>query len=176
MRIVSGSHRGKIIRAPKNLPVRPTTDMAKEGLFNILTNRFFFEDIRALDLFCGIGSISLELASRGTPHIQAVDNHGPTIAFLKKTVEELHFSGIEITRADVLTYLKSAYQTYDFIFADPPYEYPEYDEVIRLVLDRELLNEGGFLVVEHDRRHSYTDHPNFFEHRRYGGVEFSFFR
>jgi 16S rRNA (guanine966-N2)-methyltransferase len=176
MRIISGTHRGKIIRAPRHLPVRPTTDMAKEGLFNILANRIFFEDIRALDLFCGIGSITLELASRGTTHIQAVDNHGQTTAFLKKTVEALRYTGIEIIRADVLSYLNSSFQTCDFIFADPPYDFPEYDEVIRLVLDRGMLSEDGFLVVEHDRRHSFTGHSNFFEHRKYGGVEFSFFK
>lgn len=175
MRIISGKYRGKAVRAPKHLPVRPTTDMAKESLFNILNNRIFFEDVCLLDLFCGIGSISLEFASRGCTQITAVDNYGDTIRFLKKTVEELNIEGINIIRADALNYLRNSYGSYDLIFMDPPYEYPEYDEVIRLVFDRNLLNEEGILIVEHDRRQSFTEHPNFVEHRKYGGVEFSLF-
>ncbi|MCC5918244.1 MAG: 16S rRNA (guanine(966)-N(2))-methyltransferase RsmD [Cryomorphaceae bacterium] len=175
MRIISGKLRGKIIRAPKNLPVRPTTDMAKESLFNILNNRVYYEDMEVLDLFCGIGSISLELFSRGVASVTAVDHHGATIQFLKKTIEDLSITNITLQRADVLGFLRTAYRKYDFIFADPPYDFPEYDEVIRMVFDREMLKEAGFLVVEHDRRQNFKDHPYFFEHRKYGGVEFSFF-
>lgn len=173
MRIISGRFRGKGIRAPKNLPVRPTTDMAKESLFNILNNRLFFEDVALLDLFCGIGSISLEFASRGCSDITAVDSHGDTIRFLKKTIDELQIEGINVVRADALSYLRNSYGSYDVVFMDPPYEYPEYEEIVRLILDRGLLKEGGLLIVEHDRRQSFLDHPNFIEHRKYGGVEFS---
>ncbi len=167
--------RGKQIRAPRDLPVRPTTDMAKEGLFNILNNRFFFDDVKLLDLFSGIGSITLEMLSRGCQQITAVDNHRGCVLFLQKVLDDINADGIEVVKADALAYLRSAYATYDIVFADPPYEFPDYDEIIHLVFDRELLKTDGVLILEHDRRRDFSQHPMFNEQRNYGGVSFSFF-
>ncbi len=178
MRIVSGKFRGKKIRAPKHLPVRPTTDMAKESLFNILNNKLYFEEVSVLDLFAGIGSITLEFISRGSTSVTAVEKHPECVAFLQKTIDELALDskeGVAVVRADVLSYLTKAYGKTDVIFADPPYEYEHYDEIIRLVFDRELLAEDGCLIVEHDERRSFDQHPHFKERRKYGGVAFSFF-
>jgi 16S rRNA (guanine(966)-N(2))-methyltransferase RsmD len=175
MRIISGSMRGKHIRAPRDLPVRPTTDMAKEGLFNILNNRIFFEDVTVLDLFSGIGSITLEMLSRGCQQIKAVDSHRGCVLFLQKILEDIGAEGVEVVKADAMAFLRGAYETYDIVFADPPYEFPDYDEIIRLVFDRALLTPDGMLVVEHDRRRDFSQHPMFTEQRNYGGVSFSFF-
>lgn len=149
--------------------------MAKEGLFNILNNRVFFEDVRFLDLFAGIGSISLEMFSRGCRQIKAVDNHRGCVQFLQKTLDEIGAEGVELIKADALAFLRTAFDAFDIVFADPPYEFPDYDEIIRLVFDRELLSDEGMLILEHDRRRSFIEHPLFLEQRNYGGVSFSFF-
>lgn len=175
MRIISGSKRGKIIMAPKQLPVRPTTDMAKESLFNIAQNYLDWHDTRALDLFSGTGNISFEMASRGCQQIFAVDLHPGCTKFIKTTAENLGFDGLQILREDALKFLKSNWQSFDFIFADPPYDYSHYEDLVETVLNGSNLNENGIFILEHPREISFENHPHCFDQRKYGNVHFSIF-
>ncbi|HLS31282.1 MAG TPA: RsmD family RNA methyltransferase [Flavobacteriaceae bacterium] len=176
MRIISGKHKGRRIIAPKTLPVRPTTDQAKESLFNILRNHFNFEEISVLDLFAGIGSLSLEFASRGVKDLTAVDNFTGCIKFVKQTAEELELN-IDTIKIDVFAYLESSPRKFDVIFADPPYDYEaeDFEKIVELVFDRDLLSENGFLVLEHSKHTELPSHPNFKESRKYGAAVFSFY-
>lgn len=179
MRIISGKYKGKRLVASQNLPVRPTTDMAKESLFNILNNEFYLEDITALDLFSGTGNISYELASRGAEDITAVDLNAKCYQYIRKMVTELGFdSEIQVIKSDVFKFLSSNKKSYDFIFADPPYDFENdtFMEIPTLVFNRNLLKEEGLLVVEHSAFTDLSSHPNFAEKKRYGSVCFSLFR
>ena len=179
MRIFSGSFRGKKITAPSNLPVRPTTDFAKEGLFNILNNQFYFDEISVLDLFSGIGSISLEFLSRGSKRVVSVDAEQKCVKFLEETTNQLNVKdSISIYLNDVVKFLKRNNQgKFDVVFADPPFEFePEqYREIVQLVLENEWLEENGVLVLEHSSRLSFDDHEKLVQNRKYGNVSFSFF-
>lgn len=176
MRIISGKYKSKRLLAPKKLPVRPTTDFAKEALFNLLNNHYYFDEITAIDLFSGTGNISYELSSRGCPQITAVDSHPACVQFISKTAEELEMN-IKTIRSDVFKFLERTHLTSDLIFADPPYDMPAEDmlKIAHLVFDRELLNEEGMLVIEHSKHTDLSDHPFFAHSRRYGGSVFSFF-
>jgi 16S rRNA (guanine966-N2)-methyltransferase len=176
MRIISGSNKGHIIRPPRNLPIRPTTDLSKESLFNILVNNFDLEDCDVLDLFSGGGSISLEFGSRGARSIISVDKHPGCTGFLKSEAQKLNFDAIEVIRADVMQFIRNTADTFDIIFCDPPYAFKLYEEMIRIILDRGLLNPGGWCIVEH---HSVTKLDHIFERfdkRAYGQNIMSFFR
>ncbi|MDX5429398.1 MAG: RsmD family RNA methyltransferase [Bacteroidota bacterium] len=175
MRIVSGKFRGKIIVAPKNLPVRPTTDMAKESLFNILNNYYHFDQVEVLDLFAGTGNITYEFGSRGTESITAVDLDRDCTRFIRKTSEAMGLDSVKVYQEDAIQFLKKAYQTWDIIFADPPYDHPQVEQIPDVVLDRELLKEGGMLVLEHSEDHDFSDHPGFYDSRKYGRVHFTLF-
>lgn len=174
MRIVSGKWRGKRIVAPKNLPTRPTTDFGKEGLFNILSNRFYFEDLRIVDLFAGTGNICYEFASRGALALTAVDISKDCIRFIYKTSKEL---GIEIQtiQADCLKWVQRNSASYDIVFADPPYDYEFYEDLARSIIERSLLSPDGIAVIEHSEETDLSHLPGFVEQRRYGNVNFSFF-
>ena len=179
MRIISGTLKGKRITAPTNLPVRPTTDFAKEALFNILNNEWYFDEISVLDLFSGIGSISLEFASRGAKKVTSVDNFYGCIKFLDETSKQLKLDEtITTVKSDVLKYLeKSASKKYDIIFADPPYDLSQenFEKIIQLIFENELLDEEGMLIVEHSK-HTKLDHlTNFSFSKSYGGSVFSFY-
>lgn len=176
MRIVSGKHRGRRITAPGNLPVRPTTDMAKEALFNILNNTYYLEDISVLDLFAGIGSISFEFASRGTTDITAVDAHSGCIKFLDNTNEILD-SGIQTVQSDVFSFLERNSRKFDIIFADPPYAMnkDKFGQLLDLIFSKELLKEDGILIIEHGKQTDLSDYSKFERSRKYGGNVFSFF-
>lgn len=176
MRIIGGIHKGKQIHPPKNLPVRPTTDFAKEGLFNILNNRLDFESMSVLDLFCGTGNISLEFASRGATKVYSVDKHSACVNFVKETARDLKFGNVFTERADVFKYLKNAHGTFDLIFADPPYEMSNIPEIHALVFDNNLLNPDGLLIIEHGPRTSLQNLTHYQDTRRYGNVNFSFFQ
>lgn len=178
MRIISGKFKGKRITAPKKLPVRPTTDMAKEALFNILNNQYSFSRIKVLDLFCGIGSISLEFASRGTTDITAVDAHYGCVGFVKNTAKELEVD-IETIKSDVFNYLNKVGRTYDIIFADPPYDLnlEDFLRIPQLVFEHNLLeNEKSVLIVEHANYTSLEEGKNYSHSRKYGSSIFSFFQ
>lgn len=174
MRIISGTHKGKNIIVPKGLPVRPTTDFAKEGLFNILNNRLDYENTKCLDLFSGTGHISLELASRGSNHITAVDKNIKCVGFLRNTATELNFK-INTVKADVFEFLKQGTVKFDFIFADPPYDLPNIPQIRELVFNNGFLSEGGLLVIEHGAKTTMEELPGFIQRRKYGNVNFSFF-
>ena len=176
MRIISGTHRGRRIQAPKKLPIRPTTDMAKEGLFNILQNRLHIASLSVLDLFSGSGNISYEFASRGADDITAIDQNMHCVQFISKTSKTLGFP-IKVIKANVFGYLKKNNLHQQFIFADPPYilSLPEFEELVDLTLQR--ANDPEVLVViEHADQTDLSTHPYFDEERKYGGSVFSFFK
>jgi 16S rRNA (guanine(966)-N(2))-methyltransferase RsmD len=175
MRIISGKFRGKTIKAPAQLPVRPTTDMAKESLFNILNNDYFFEEIKFLDLFAGSGNISFEMASRGCKSVVCVDNNPHCTRFILKMAEQMGFDFLQAVKSDALQFLGSSYHTYDIIFADPPYDFTDYQEILDKIFNRNLLDEEGVFVLEHSKDHDFQAHSHFKESRKYGSVHFSFF-
>ncbi|MFH0864585.1 MAG: RsmD family RNA methyltransferase [Bacteroidota bacterium] len=175
MRIVSGTHKSRIIKPPANLPVRPTTDIAKEGLFNILANRIDFKEIDVLDLFAGTGSISYEFASRGVAHITAVDIEKRCVDFIRKASEEYGFNNIRTVRNDAFSFLKICHVKYDLIFADPPYEMKNAELLPELIFKKNILKENGLFILEHTGMLSFSKHPCFKEQRKYGKVNFSFF-
>ncbi len=176
MRIISGKHKSRRLSAPKKLPVRPTTDMAKEALFNIINNLYFFNQVSVLDIFSGTGNISYEFASRGTEFIVAVDQNSGCIQYINKITKELDLP-IQAIKSDVFSYLEKVKQKHDIIFADPPYnfEISEFLKIVDLVFDNNLLINEGVLIVEHSKHTSLEDHPRFSYGKRYGGSTFSFF-
>lgn len=176
MRIISGKHKGKRLIAPKNLPVRPTTDMAKEALFNILNNRHNFQDLHVLDLFSGTGNIAYEFASRGARPVIAVDENFNCVKYIKKTSSELEL-GLEIIKSDVFKYLEKAAGKADLIFADPPYNFEKeaFLKIVYLTFEQKLLNENGTLIIEHSKHTDLSDNGHFVEARKYGSSVFSFF-
>jgi len=175
MRIVSGSLKGRRIQAPTNLPVRPTTDFAKESLFNILNNHVDFEDLNVLDLFAGIGSISYEFASRGVKSVLAIDNNAKCADFIKQTVDKLHIETIHVMHTDAFAYIAKTRQTFDVIFADPPYDLPTLNLLPSLIFEYNLLNPDGYFILEHSEKHNFAAVQQFSELRKYGKVHFSFF-
>ncbi len=176
MRIVSGSLRGRRIMAPKNLPARPTTDYAKESLFNILHNEVDWASTTVIDLFAGIGSISLEALSRGAECVWSVDAHPATVKWLSRIMEELGVKDrSRIVRGDALRWMKAYSRKADLIFADPPFDYAEYEALIECVVGHPAFNEALF-VLEHRKGLSFAEHPNFADQRTYGEVSFTFLR
>jgi len=176
MRIISGKYKGKRLVAPKKLPVRPTTDFAKEALFNILNNSLEFSEIKLLDLFAGTGNISFEFASRGAQHIISVDSHFACVKYITKITEELSFP-IDAIKSDASKFISSTSSKFDVIFADPPYnlEQIDFENIIAKVFSNAILNKEGLLIIEHSK-HTDLSHLDYFkEARRYGGSVFSFF-
>ena len=176
MRIITGKYRGKQIHPPANLPVRPTTDFAKESLFNILNNLVDFEELRVLDLFAGTGSISYEFFSRGSSLVTAIDRDPHCVAFINKTAGILNAENLEAVREDAFQFLKHPFGRYDLVFADPPYDMEGIDTLPDLVLSCCILYPDGLFILEHSRDHDFSKHPNFSQHRKYGNVNFSFFQ
>lgn len=176
MRIVSGIHKGKKIFAPKKLPVRPTTDFAKEALFNILNNQYHFSSLTVLDLFSGTGNIAYEFASRGAESIVAVDGHFECVKFINKTAEELKMP-ISTVKSDVFKYLNSTTVTSTIIFADPPYNFESdsLEDIVTTTFERNLLKENGVLIIEHSKKIDLSSAQHFSEARKYGNSVFSFF-
>ncbi|CAM4279056.1 16S rRNA (guanine(966)-N(2))-methyltransferase RsmD [Pedobacter westerhofensis] len=175
MRIIGGKLKGIRMNAPASLPVRPTTDMAKEALFNILYNTYEFDSCEVLDLFCGTGNISIEFASRGIKHVTAVDKHSGCIYWVQSVIDKYKLTEIELKKADVFKFLEQHNKTYQIIFADPPYDLPTIPLIPQLVAKNKLLTENGLLVVEHPSLLKLNDQPGFTETRRYGNSSFSFF-
>ncbi|MDR1679428.1 MAG: RsmD family RNA methyltransferase [Prevotellaceae bacterium] len=175
MRIVSGTHKGLRLSPPNNITARPTTDFAKESLFNILVNRVDFEKLVALDLFAGTGGISYELASRGCPLVTAVEMNRRHADFIRKTCNALKLDAIHLIQGDVFKFVAACRTQFDLIFADPPYDLSALDSLPDLIFEKELLKPGGVFILEHPARKSFAEHPHFVEHRHYGNVNFSFF-
>jgi 16S rRNA (guanine(966)-N(2))-methyltransferase RsmD len=176
MRIISGKYKGRHFDIPRNFKARPTTDFAKENLFNILTNIVEFEECKALDLFSGTGSISLELLSRGCEEVTSVEMDSLHFSFLKKSQATLNDRNWKIVRDDVFRFLRRCNTPYDIVFADPPYALKELGEIPAMVLDGGLMKEGGIFIFEHGKDYDFSQHPRFFRHIAYGSVNFSFFR
>jgi len=175
MRIIGGKIGGLRLNPPSNLPVRPTTDIAKEALFNILQNRLEFDGLNCLDLFAGTGNISFELASRGVEHVDSVDLHFKCVQYITDTAKKMKLEQINARKADVFKFITSCKSTYDLIFADPPYDIPKLPQLPKLVFDNNLLNNNGLLIVEHPSTRQMEEHPNFIETRKYGYSSFSFY-
>jgi 16S rRNA (guanine966-N2)-methyltransferase len=175
MRIISGRYKRRVISPPTNLPVRPTTDMAKESLFNILGNYIDFDGKSALDLYAGTGNISYEFVSRGCKSVVAVDHDFGCIKFINKTAQQLEMNELNIMKMDVLRFIQTTKFKYDIIFTDPPYKLSNTNEIIKAVFDNELLNPGAWMIVEHDANKDFSGLLHFYEHRKYGRVNFSFF-
>jgi len=176
IRIISGKFKARRITAPKNLPIRPTTDRAKEALFNILHNEYHFPQLKILDLFTGSGSIAYEFASRGSKDIQAVDAHFQVVKFVQKTADGFEMP-IRAIKKDAIQFLEKTPDTYDIIFADPPYDLDEkiQSKMIDISFERNLIKEEGVFILEHIDRLDFSTHPRFKESRKYGISVFSFF-
>ena len=176
MRIISGKFRGRAINPPKNLRARPTTDFAKENLFNILTNLVDFEECTVLDLFAGTGSISYEFASRGVKSVTAVEINSVHHNFIRNTARDLGADNIFAVKANVFLYLKSVTKQFDLIFSDAPYDLEGSEKVVDEIFERDLLREDGIFIFEHSTKQNFSEHPNFYQSRSYGSVQFSFFK
>ena len=176
MRIISGKLKGRRLKAPKKLPVRPTTDMAKEGLFNILNNLYYFDNISIIDLFSGTGNISYEFASRGSKNIYAIDANYNCIKYIYNTAKELDLD-INTYKSDVYKFLEKTSMKADIIFADPPYDFEanKFLEIANTVFEQNMLNEEGVLIIEHSKHTDLSNHKNHSYDKRYGGNVFSFF-
>ncbi len=175
MRIVSGRYKGRRLDLPKNFKARPTTDFAKENLFNILSNSIDWEDVKALDLFGGTGSISFELVSRGCPQVTCVEKYPPNYSFIEKTKGLLDAKELRIFKMDVFKFLEISKDQFDFIFADPPYDLPFLKEVPKLIIEKNLLKPGGIFIMEHSKSDDFSSSPFYKEKRVYGSVNFSIF-
>lgn len=176
MRIIGGTLKGLRLNPPKNLPVRPTTDLAKEALFNILLNQIEFDGIKVLDLFCGTGNITYEFASRGAKQVIAVDRSIHCINYVKDTSRQHGLTNIKTFKADIFKYLQVETEQYDLIFADPPYDMNQIPEIPKIIFEKKLLSPDGLLIVEHQSMQNLSNHPAFVEQRKYGHSSFSFFK
>jgi 16S rRNA (guanine966-N2)-methyltransferase len=177
MRIIGGQFKGRKFNPPSGIPARPTTDVAKEGLFNTLENMMDLDGIKTCDLFGGTGSISYELASRGATDLTLIERDYTSIAFMRKTVKELGMqSNFKIVKSDVFRFMHRNTESYDFIFAGPPYALENIDDIPNLIFSQNMLNPRGIFVLEHTPRNNYTQHPFFLRTKNYGTTVFSFFQ
>ena len=175
MRIVGGEHKGRIIDVGRDFNARPTTDFAREALFNILSNHFDFTEVRFLDLFSGSGSISFECCSRGCREIDLVEINIRFVQQILKVASKMNMTGIHPIHMDVFRFLKLCRKQYDLIFADPPYDLEEREKIPLLIFDNNWLADDGWFIMEHDKRINFKDHPFFYEERQYGKIHFTFF-
>lgn len=175
MRIIGGKYGGRIIVAAPGISARPTTDFAKEGLFNILNNKIDLESVSVLDLFSGTGSIAFEFASRGASFVHLVEKDLRHISGIKHNIERIGITNIKAIHIDVKAYLKTCRIQYDIVFADPPYDLNWFSTIPDLVLNSGIIREEGLLILEHPKSMNFANHERFMEHRNYGNVNFSFF-
>ena len=175
MRIISGKFKGRAINPPRNLRARPTTDFAKENLFNVLNNLVDFEECDVLDLFAGTGSVSYEFASRGAKSVTSVEINAVHHAFIRRTAKELGADNMFVVKANAFLYLRSCPKQFDIVFSDAPYDLEGSEQVIDLVFERNLLREGGIFIFEHSKGKDFSSHPHFSALRSYGSVQFSIF-
>ena len=175
MRIIAGTLKGRRLNPPANLPVRPTTDMARESLFNILNNYVDYEECTVMDLFSGTGAVAIEFISRGVKEVTAVDINNACTEYIKSEANRLGLRNLHVVRTDVFDLLKRANRKFDIVFADPPYALEELSSLPDLVFEREVLTEDGIFILEHPREYSFEEHPRFWQHRNYGKVNFTFF-
>ena len=177
MRVITGKYKGRHFDIPRTFKARPTTDFAKENLFNVLNSYMDWEDGPvALDLFAGTGSITLELLSRGCSRVISIETDPLHFHFIKEFIDKLQDLSAVPVKGDVFKYLSQCRETFDFIFAAPPYVLTEIPDLPDMILERNLLRIDGLLVLEHGKDHDFRQHPRFVEHRQYGSVNFSFFQ
>lgn len=176
MRVITGKYKGRHFDVPRSFKARPTTDFAKENIFNVMNGYVDFEDSTALDLFAGTGSISLELLSRGCATVVSVEADRDHANFIRQCLKKLDDDNCALIKGDVFRFIKSCKQKFDFIFADPPYALPNLATIPDLVFEHELLAEDGVFVFEHGKQNDFSQHPHFVEHRAYGSVNFSIFK
>ena len=176
MRVITGKYKGRHFDVPRTFKARPTTDFAKENLFNVLMGYIDFEGASALDLFAGTGSITLELLSRGCSRVVSVEKDPLHYRFITSFLEKLGDEAAVPVKGDVFKFLASIHEQFDFIFADPPYTLPNIADLPDLVLERDLLSPEGVFVLEHGKSNDFKDHPYLIDHRSYGSVNFSFFQ
>lgn len=176
MRIIRGKYGRRRFNVPTNISARPTTDFARENIFNVLENLTDLEDADALDLFAGTGAVSFEFLSRECRHVTAVEKAATQYRFISQVAQQLNVKNFTLVRGDVFRYIASCSTTYDVIFADPPYDLPNFGEIPGLILSSSMLREGTIVVVEHSRQYDFSALPHFLEHRVYGSVNFSIFR
>lgn len=176
MRVITGKYKNRHFDIPRSFKARPTTDFAKENIFNVMNAYVDFEDCTALDLFSGTGCISLELLSRGAKTVVSVEADRDHANFIRRCLTKLGDENCMLIRGDVFRFVKSCKQKFDFIFADPPYALPNLETIPDLIFEKELLSEDGVFVLEHGKHNDFSAHPNFVEHRAYGSVNFSIFK
>lgn len=175
MRIIGGKYKSKRFNPPKNIPTRPTTDIAKEGLFNIIQNNYNIENIRFLDLFGGTGSLSYEMASRGCEDITTVEIFPKCANFIRKTSKELGLESHRIVQGDVFKFVSNCNERYDLIFAGPPYPLPNLASIPDLIFENDIVEGDGWFILEHNPNHNFENHPHFEVSRNYGSTIFSIF-
>lgn len=176
MRIIRGKYGRRRFDVPSNITARPTTDFARENIFNVLENMVDFEGKTALDLFAGTGAISLEFLSRECASVTAVEKAATQYNFIRKVAEQLGDTNLRLVRGDAVKYAQTATTKFDIIFADPPYNMPGFAEIPGIILGSQMLKEGTVVVIEHSRDHDFSNLPHFVDHRVYGSVNFSIFR
>lgn len=176
MRIITGLYKGRHFDVPRSFKARPTTDFAKENIFNVVNGYMDLDGTVALDLFAGTGSISLELLSRGCSHVVSVEADRDHAAFIRQCMIKIGTDDCLLIRGDVFRFMKSCKQQFDFIFADPPYALKQLPEIPSLIFQYGLLKDGGLLVFEHGKDNDFSAHEHFVEHRSYGSVNFSLFK
>ena len=176
MRIIRGKYGRHRFDVPKNITARPTTDFARENLFNVLENLDDFEGKTALDLFAGTGAISFEFLSRGCSEVTAVEQAPVQAQFIRSVKEKLGDESLRVIKGDVFKFIATCSRQFDFIFADPPYDHPRFDEVPGLILESPMVKSGTVVVIEHSKNRDFSTLPGFSQHRVYGSVNFSLFR
>jgi len=176
VRIISGKNKGKQIHPPPGFKARPTTDFAKEALFNIIENYFDIEELSVLDLFAGTGSISYEFASRGARRISTVEKDPATFRFIRNMIGKMEMVQVNPVHSDAMKVIRNPWEAYDLVFADPPYDFTELQSLPNLILDSSLLEKEGWLILEHPSGMNFSENRQLFDHRKYGSVNFSFFR
>lgn len=175
MRIISGKYKGKVITPPKNFNARPTTDFAREGLFNILENNFNIGDLSVLDLFSGTGSISYEFASRGCRQVHLYEINRMHFRYILKTIKDLKLEQVQAFNKNVFRSIPKIETKFDLIFADPPFDMKEGENIPDMIFGHKLLKAKGWLILEHSGAYDFSNHEHFIKHRNYGSVHFSFF-
>lgn len=176
MRIIRGKYGRRRFDVPGNITARPTTDFARENIFNVLENMVDFEGLEALDLFAGTGAISFEFLSRDCAKVTCVEKSSIQYNFIKKVKEQLHDENLIMVRGDVFRFIETSARKYDLIFADPPYDLPNFAEVPERILSSKMLKEDTIIIIEHSKKYDFSNLPHFYEHRAYGSVNFSIFR
>lgn len=175
MRIIRGKYGKRRFDVPKNITARPTTDFARENIFNVLENITEFDDMTALDLFAGTGAISFEFISRGCKEVTAVELSNTQANFIKSVKQKLNADNLRVIKGDVFKFVETCSNKFDIIFADPPYDHPRFAEIPELILNSRMTAPGGLVIVEHSKAHDFSQLPHFSQHREYGSVNFSIF-